>query len=84
MAARLRTEREERQFKPLSHIITGITFKALLVIFTIHSCSHIQEHFHLAPFHTCHGNAGIDGAREREWVCDGGCQTAAESIKLAV
>ena len=30
------------------------------VIFTIHTCSNIR----LAPFHTCHGIAGIDEARD--------------------
>lgn len=33
-------------------------------IFTIHTCSYIQEHFSLAPFNTCHTNGGIDGARD--------------------
>ena len=32
--------------------------------FTIQACSYIQEHFRLASLHICHGNAGIDGARD--------------------
>lgn len=28
----------------------------------MHTCSYMQEHFRLAPFHICHGNAGIDKA----------------------
>lgn len=42
---------------------TGINVPAPLVIFTIHTCSYIQDHFRLAPFHTCHSNARMDGAR---------------------
>lgn len=51
----------QRLFIPL---ITGSTFQAMLVIFTIHTCSYIQENFHHAPYHTCQGN--IDGKVESQ------------------
>lgn len=35
-----------------------------------HTCSYIQEHFCLATFHRCHGNAVIDGAKANP--ADGG------------
>lgn len=34
------------------------------MIFTIQTCNYIQGHFHLASFHTCHGYAEINGARD--------------------
>lgn len=40
-----------------------------LVISTVHTRSYIQEHFHLALFHTCHANARIDMANDRQ-ECD--------------
>ena len=44
--------------KPLSHIVPGKL---------------LGKPFHLAPFHTCHGNARIDGARDSP--ADGGHTT---------
>lgn len=35
-----------------------------------HTCTYIQEHCRLVPFHTCNGNTGIDGARDSR--ADGG------------
>ena len=52
--------------KPLLHIpgrLLGYSFKAPLVIFNIHPCSYVLEDFRLAPFHTWHSNAGVDGQR---------------------
>lgn len=44
-----------------SQSMTWIIFQASPVIFTIYTCSYIQEQFHLVPFHTCHGSAGTEG-----------------------
>lgn len=38
------------------------------MIFTIHTCSYIQENFHLAPFRTCRGDARADGTRDRPQI----------------
>lgn len=43
------------------------------MIFTIHTCSNIHEHFHLTPFHTYHSATGTDWAQDSP--ADGGNAT---------
>ena len=49
-------------FTHSSWYITGITFQTLLKIFTAQHAATFRNG--LATFHTCHGYAGIDGARD--------------------
>jgi hypothetical protein len=46
--------------------MTSITLHAPLVIFTIHTCSYVQQHFLFAPVHTSwHRITGIGGPSVR-------------------
>lgn len=51
-----------------------------MVIFTIHTCNYIEEHFRLVPFHTCHGDARLDWASDSP--ADGGNATLLDANRL--